>query len=80
MATVDMQVGLATGLPKYETIPALGQLATETSLSEPILKQLTIEEKVQLLSGTNFVCTAGVARLGIPSLKVNTGALRHDIR
>ncbi|KFY90715.1 hypothetical protein V500_05004 [Pseudogymnoascus sp. VKM F-4518 (FW-2643)] len=76
MATVDMQVGLATGLPKHATIPAihkevaLGQLATETSPSEPILKQLTIEEKVQLLSGTNFVCTAGVARLGIPSLKV----------
>lgn len=87
MATVDVPVGLATDPSKYATIPAihkevaLGQAATEMPPSKPTLKQLTIEEKVQLLSGIDFASTAGVARLGIPSLKVglNTGASRHYI-
>lgn len=86
MAAVNILVGLATDLSKHAAIPAIhkevahGQVPTATSPSEPILKQLTIGEKAQLLSGTDFVHTAGVARLGIPSLKVYTGALTHDIR
>lgn len=34
------------------------------------LGALTVEEKVQLLSGANFAMTHGVERLGIPPLKV----------
>jgi hypothetical protein len=35
------------------------------------LPSLSLEEKVALLSGVNFTSTAGVARLGIPALKVS---------
>lgn len=35
-----------------------------------LLKQLTLEEKVGLLSGSNFVATAGNARIGLAPLKV----------
>ncbi|OBT92179.1 hypothetical protein VE01_10059 [Pseudogymnoascus verrucosus] len=74
MATVDIPVALATDLSKHATTPAthgqVTQVTTEISPSDPIIKQLTIEEKVQLLSGRNFVSTAGVARLGIPPLKL----------
>jgi hypothetical protein len=34
------------------------------------LPLLSLEEKVALLSGISFTSTAGVARLGIPPLKV----------
>lgn len=77
MATVNIPVALATDLSKHATTPTthkavvLGQATTETSSSERIITQLTTEEKVELLSGTNFVNTAGVARLGIPPLKVS---------
>ncbi|KAJ5900726.1 uncharacterized protein N7473_004796 [Penicillium subrubescens] len=35
------------------------------------LSYLSLEEKVSLLSGVSFTSTAGIARLGIPSLKVS---------
>lgn len=35
------------------------------------LKQLYLEEKVSLLSGSGFATTAAIPRLGIPSLKVS---------
>jgi hypothetical protein len=70
MATVDIPVALATDLSTPATHGQVTQVTTEISPSDPIIKQLTIEEKVQLLSGINFVSTAGVARLGIPPLKV----------
>ena len=34
------------------------------------LHLLSLEEKISLLSGVSFTSTAGVERLGIPSLKV----------
>ncbi|RDL38663.1 uncharacterized protein BP5553_03003 [Venustampulla echinocandica] len=34
------------------------------------ISQLTLEEKVSLLSGSNFVAATGVPRLGIPGLKL----------
>jgi hypothetical protein len=37
-----------------------------------LLTQLSLEEKVTLLSGRDFVTAAGVARIGIPPLKVST--------
>lgn len=66
----------ATDLSKHATITATheefvqGQVPIETSPFELLSKLLTIEEKVQLLSGTNFTSTAGVDRLNIPALKV----------
>lgn len=88
MATVDILVGLSTDISKHATTPTMhrdappGQAATGTSPSEPTLKQLTIEEKVQLLSGIDFVSTGAVPRVGIPGLKVglNTVTSRHDNR
>ncbi|KAL5347515.1 hypothetical protein ACLOAV_007827 [Pseudogymnoascus australis] len=75
MATVDILVGLTTDISKHATTATMhrdappGQAATGTSPSEPTLKQLTIEEKVQLLSGIDFVSTGAVPRVGIPGLK-----------
>lgn len=37
---------------------------------ESLLSQLTLEEKVSLLSGKDFRNIGGVSRLGIPPLKV----------
>ena len=36
-----------------------------------LLKQLTIEEKVELLSGRDLNSTSPIPRLGIPALKVS---------
>jgi len=36
-----------------------------------LLKKMTTEEKVVLLSGVDFVHTAGIQRLNIPALKVS---------
>lgn len=88
MATVDILVGLTTDISKHATTATMhrdappGQAATGTSPSEPTLKQLTIEEKVQLLSGIDFVSTGAVPRVGIPGLKVglNTVTSRHNNR
>lgn len=46
---------------------------SDSNISEEIkclLKQMTIEEKVGILSGADFVLMAGVPRLNIPALKV----------
>ncbi|OBT63616.1 hypothetical protein VE03_07341 [Pseudogymnoascus sp. 23342-1-I1] len=76
MATVDIPIGLAIDLSKHAATPTThmeaprGQAATEMPPTETLLKQLTIEEKVQLLSGTDFVSTGAVARVDIPGLKL----------
>ena len=46
--------------------------STNVPFSETLLKQLTLEEKVNLLSGANFVSSAGVDRLNVPALKVSS--------
>ena len=38
-----------------------------------LLKQLTVEEKIDLISGTDIMHTAGIPRLGIPALKFSDG-------
>jgi len=40
---------------------------------ENIIKQLTLEEKASLCSGTDFWHTESVERLGIPSVMVTDG-------
>lgn len=42
----------------------------ERSTFKSLLHELTLEEKVTLLSGTDFVSSSQVLRLNIPSLKV----------
>ena len=40
---------------------------------EKLLKQMTLEEKVSMLSGTDFWHTQSIERLGIPTIKVTDG-------
>lgn len=40
---------------------------------QDVLSQLTITEKVSLLSGTDFWHLAGVPRLGIPAIRTSDG-------
>lgn len=43
-----------------------------------LLSQLTLEEKVNLVAGTDFMYTKGIPRLGIPSLRMADGP--HGLR
>ena len=45
---------------------------------ETLLKQLTLKEKVALLSGKDTWCTTPIERLGIPSVVMTDGP--HGVR
>jgi len=40
---------------------------------EDVLEKLNIDEKIALLSGTDFWHTASVSRLGVPAIRVSDG-------
>lgn len=40
---------------------------------EDVLSKLNIDEKISLLSGTDFWHTASVPRLGVPAIRVSDG-------
>jgi beta-glucosidase len=42
---------------------------------EDLLKQMTLDEKIEMLSGSGFMDTHGNARLGIPALKMSDGPM-----
>jgi hypothetical protein len=44
------------------------------SFLETLLSQMTLQEKVSMLAGTNMWYTVPVERLGIPSLKMTDGS------
>ena len=44
---------------------------------ETILSQLTLEEKISMLAGTELWYSAGIPRLGIPSFR-RTVILEHE--
>lgn len=48
-------------------------MTIDESWVETTLAQLTLEEKVSLLSGANFWETVAIERLGVPSVKVSDG-------
>lgn len=45
---------------------------------QSLLPELTLEEKVSLLSGRDFHAAAGIDRLGIPPMKVSKSLKSHD--
>jgi beta-glucosidase len=47
--------------------------AVETSSLDDLIAQMTIEEKVAILSGTNLWYTHAIERLGIPAVKMTDG-------
>jgi beta-glucosidase len=48
-------------------------VAVDEGRIEALLAELTLDEKVALLAGQSFWLTTGVARLGIPAMKVSDG-------
>ncbi len=58
--------------------PAPSDPATEQKINDT-LKQLTLEEKITLLSGSSMMASAPIARLGIPALRMSDGPVGAHI-
>src|SRR5512143_1786564 len=59
------------------TLPALAEeptMATETRI-EAILEAMTVEEKIDLLAGVDYLYLRGVPRLGVPRLRMIDGPM-----
>src|SRR5690625_980279 len=64
--------------PAFGAVAANGAGGRETIRYEDLLHELTLEEKVALLSGTNFLETNPIPRVGIPGLSMADGP--HGLR
>ncbi|HEY0258192.1 MAG TPA: glycoside hydrolase family 3 N-terminal domain-containing protein, partial [Candidatus Methylacidiphilales bacterium] len=66
--------GEAAELPAGFTPPSVTQLDPQVEARvNGLLAQLTTEEKISLLSGTTYMTTQAIKRLGIPQLKFSDG-------
>lgn len=82
-ATVDEVFDLSrAGTPSSQDESAREDAAPSVQPNfTSLLPQLTLEEKVGLLSGTDFVHSSGVSRLNIPPLKVyESSAMARPVR
>jgi beta-glucosidase len=57
-------------MSNHEEILDLGSWITMEDFITAVLPQLTLTEKVSLLSGSSFVAASGVPRLGIPAIRI----------
>jgi beta-glucosidase len=58
---------------------ARGQSADQSKKIEQLISQMTLEEKIQLLSGSTVMSSTGLPRLGIPSFKMSDGPMGAHI-
>lgn len=68
----DVPLHKPTAMKTYSGTPVTH---TFDAAIDSIIHQMTLEEKVGMLHGTSMFSTAGVARLGIPELKMADGPL-----
>lgn len=68
MTTVGTQVPLPTRLSKHQAHEVIIEQIDDIF---PSVEDLTLEEKLSLLSGIDFSNTNGIPRLGLPPLKVS---------
>lgn len=70
MAVVGVPLPVLSDLSKQESHIVVGEIEDVFPSFDRSVEDLTLEEKLGILSGLNFTQTNGVPRLGIPALKV----------
>lgn len=74
-----MACALLTVAALLNLTQARAQNAADEKKIDEILSKLTLEEKIQLLSGSSMMSSAGIARLGIPAFRMSDGPVGAHI-